>query len=193
MPIARYNPSQIGAQMRSPKPFVVCHMMPSVDGRLRTERWDVPESGHNEYERTANTYKADAWVCGRKTMEEFAEGRWKGARRRTSKMPREDFVVPRKRGERYAISLDRSGKLAWKENTVEGDPLIEVLGEDMSDGYLEFLRERGISYIFGGKKGKELDLKLVLRKLREKFGVKKLMLEGGGETNGSFLNNGLID
>ena len=55
------------------KPYVICHMMPSVDGRLRADRWDVPEAGHKEYERTADTYHADAWVCGRKTMEEFAK------------------------------------------------------------------------------------------------------------------------
>src|SRR4051812_21017316 len=147
--------SSAGASMpatRSRKPYVVCHMMPSVDGRLRTDRWDVPESGHKEYERTADSYNADAWVCGRKTMEEFADGHWKGKRGRTSRGPREDFIVPRSRGERYAISLDSGGKLAWTENTVEDDPLIEVVGEDVSDSYLEFLRERGISYLFGGKR-----------------------------------------
>lgn len=42
------------------KPYVVCHMMPSVDGRLRTDRWDIPATGHDEYERTADTYRADA-------------------------------------------------------------------------------------------------------------------------------------
>jgi 2,5-diamino-6-(ribosylamino)-4(3H)-pyrimidinone 5'-phosphate reductase len=174
------------------KPYVVCHMMPSVDGRLRTERWDVPKSGHDEYERTANSYKADAWICGRKTMEEFAKGRWKGSASRGKRIPREDYVVRSTQGERYAISLDRGGKLAWKDNTVEGDPLIEVVGEDVRSGYLEFLREKGISYIFGGRRT-TLDLALVLEKLRDKFGIRKLMLEGGGETNGAFLREGLVD
>lgn len=181
---------------RASKPYVVCHMMPSVDGRLRTDRWDIPSTGHEEYERTADSYDADAWVCGRKTMEEFADGHWKGHRnrkRRRAGEKRQDFVVPRSDGERYAISLDSGGKLAWKENTVEGDPLIEVLGEDVSDAYLEFLRKRGISYIFGGRKNGDLDLRLVLRKLRQKFGIRKLMLEGGGETNGAFLRAGLVD
>jgi 2,5-diamino-6-(ribosylamino)-4(3H)-pyrimidinone 5'-phosphate reductase len=56
-----------------------------------------------------------------------------------------------------------------------------------------FLREKGISYLFAGKKAVDLDLTLALEKLREKFGVKRLMLEGGGETNGSFLREGLVD
>ena len=175
------------------RPYVVCHMMPSVDGRLRTDRWDVPEVSHKEYERTADTYHADAWVCGRKTMEEFAKGRRKPKRARTDKIPRTDYVIPREKGKRYAVAIDTRGKLAWSDNEVEGDPLIEVLTEDVPDSYLVFLREKGISYLFAGKKATDVDLRLALEKLRAKFGVKKLMLEGGGETNGSFLRQGLVD
>jgi len=169
-------------------------MMPSVDGRLRTDRWDVSERSHQEYERTANTYDADAWLSGRKTMEEFASGHWRAASRRNGKrVPRTDFVAPTERGKTFAISLDPGGKLAWKSADVEGDPLIEILGEDVADGYLEFLRDKGISYIFAGKKGTELNLRTVLDKLRRKFGIKQLMLEGGGETNGTFIHQGLVD
>jgi dihydrofolate reductase len=146
-------------------------MMPSVDGWLRTDRWDVSERAHNEYERTANTYDADAWLSGRKTMEEFASGRWKGrAHRNGRRLPRTDWVAPVKEGKTFAISLDPGGKLAWKSNEVEGDPLIEILGEDVPDGYLQFLRKKG-----------------------RKFGIKQLMLEGGGETNGTFIHQGLVD
>ena len=49
----------------------------------------------------------------------------------------------------------------------------------------------GISYIFGGEK--ELDLKGVLEKLRKRFGIRRLLLEGGGGINGSMLRAGLID
>ena len=175
------------------RPQVICHMMPSVDGRLRTDRWNIPQAGHDEYDRVAATYKADAWVCGRITMEEFADGHWRGRRNGKGTMPREDYVIPRKKGEMYAISLDPAGKLAWKDGKVNGDQLIEVVGNDVADGYLSFLRDRGVAYLFGGKRGDQLDLKKVLRTLREKFGIRKLMLEGGGETNGSFLRAGLID
>src|SRR5215212_9980710 len=125
------------------RPYVICHMMPSVDGRLRTDRWDIPKVGHDEYERTADTYRADAWICGRKTMEEFARGRGATGRGRRERIPREDYIVGRKkRGERYAIALDPEGKLHWSDNTVEGDPLIEVVGEDVSNSFLAFLREK---------------------------------------------------
>ena len=174
------------------KPRVICHMMPSVDGRLRTQRWDIPKAGHNEYERTADTYHADAWLCGRKTMEEFASGR---ARSRTGRHTgkRDDFVIPRKKGERYAIALDAHGKLRWSSNKVEGDPLIVVLGDDIAETHLESLRAREISYILAPQSRGVLRLAPVLDKLASKFGVRKLMLEGGGETNGLFLKQGLVD
>jgi len=175
------------------KPYVICHMMPSVDGRLRTDRWEIPTAAHDEYERTAETYRADAWVCGRKTMEEFATGRRKSGRRRTGKLSREDYVVPRERGTNYAIALDSHGTLPWPKGDIDGDPLVEVLTEDVPDDYLTFLKKKGISYLFAGKKAGKLDLRLALTKLREKFRIKRLLLEGGGETNGSFLRAGLVD
>ena len=175
------------------KPFVVCHMMPSVDGRLRTARWEIPEAAHDEYERTADSYRADAWVCGRKTMEEFANGRTKPSHRRGRTLRRTDYVVPREKGTNYAIAIDSHGSLRWSKGNIDGDPLIEVLTSDVDDDYLAFLKERGISYLFAGKKAGQVNLSRVLTTLREKFGIKRLLLEGGGETNGAFLRAGLVD
>jgi 2,5-diamino-6-(ribosylamino)-4(3H)-pyrimidinone 5'-phosphate reductase len=175
------------------RPYVVCHMMPSLDGRLRTTRWDIPEAAENEYDRTALTYRPDAWLIGRVTMEEFADGRWRGrGARRGPRTPREDFVAPKK-GEMYGIGLDSRGLLDFKSGTTEGDAVISVLSEAVSDRYLAHLRERGVSYIFAARKPGELDLPLVLRKLREKFGIRRLLVEGGGKTTGSFLRAGLVD
>ena len=108
-------------------------------------RWDVPATGHEEYERTADSYRADAWICGRKTMEEFASGRPVSGKRSREKIPREDYVVGgRKRGARYAIALDPEGKLHWKDSEIDGDPIIEVVSEDVSNAFLSFLREKGL-------------------------------------------------
>ena len=126
-------------------------------------------------------------------MEEFAKGRRKSSRKSHGEIPREDFVIPRERGKRLAIAIDARGKLAWSDNNIDGDPLVVALAEDVPDSYLAFLRERGISYVFGARSGADIDLSLVLEKLARKFGVRKLMLEGGGETNGAFLRDGLVD
>jgi riboflavin biosynthesis pyrimidine reductase len=66
-----------------------------------------------------------------------------------------------------------------------------VLTEQVSDAYLAYLKNLGISYIFGGKE--RLDVTVVVEKLKNLFSIDELILEGGGFLNGSFLNEGLID
>lgn len=74
---------------------------------------------------------------------------------------------------------------------MDGDHLITILAERVSDDYLAFLRSKGMSYLFGGRRS--IDLARVLTKLRATFGIERLLLEGGGAINGSFLRAGLID
>jgi 5-amino-6-(5-phosphoribosylamino)uracil reductase len=59
------------------------------------------------------------------------------------------------------------------------------------DAYLAELRADGVSYLFAGPKGD--DLELALTTLGETFGLKRLVLQGGGRTNGAFMKAGLID
>ena len=61
----------------------------------------------------------------------------------------------------------------------------------MSDEYLGFLRARGVSYILAG--ARDVDLVLALEKIGAQFGVRTLMLEGGGRINGAMLRAELID
>ena len=49
----------------------------------------------------------------------------------------------------------------------------------------------GVSYVFEGEGEKKLEGALAA--LEETFGVKLILLEGGGLINGSFLKAGLID
>ena len=165
-------------------------MGPSVDGRIVTASWDSARTLYKEYERTAGRFDADGWIIGRISMEPYA-GKARIPKRRTrSRIPRTDFVAGSD-AESYAIALDPSGKLTWTSSSIDDEHVISVLTERVSDAYLAFLREKGVSYVFGGKR--ELDLRRVLRKLRSKFGIKRLLLEGGGKINGSFLAADLID
>jgi riboflavin biosynthesis pyrimidine reductase len=68
---------------------------------------------------------------------------------------------------------------------------VVVLAEDVSDAHLAGLRSENISYIFAGQS--ELDLALALDILNRKLGIARLLVEGGGIVNGSFLRAGLID
>jgi 2,5-diamino-6-(ribosylamino)-4(3H)-pyrimidinone 5'-phosphate reductase len=172
------------------RPYVICHMVPSLDGRIVTERWRLPSAVPAEYERTAGTFDADAWMIGRISMEPYAGKARLPARKGRQRIPRTDFIA-RRDAESYAIALDPSGKLRWTSSDIDGEHVITVLTERVPDAYLAFLQARGISYLFGGKR--DLDLGRVLQKLRKAFGIERLLLEGGGKINGSFLAAGLID
>jgi riboflavin biosynthesis pyrimidine reductase len=165
-------------------------MAPSVDGRIVTARWNAPRSVYVEYERTAQALGADAWMIGRISMEPYAGKTRIPARKVRDPIARTDFIA-RRDAESYAIALDPSGKLAWKSNAIDGEHVITVLTESVSDEYLAFLRSKGVSYLFGGRS--EVNLERVLEKLRREFGIRRLLLEGGGKINGSFLAADLID
>ena len=66
-----------------------------------------------------------------------------------------------------------------------------VLTETVSDAHLAGLRKDGVSYIFAGER--KVDLGHALDILNAELGIKRLELNGGGVTNGSFLRAGLID
>lgn len=172
------------------KPYVICHMLASVDGRISTSAWQLSPEGRTEYERTAATYPADAWMCGRVTMAAFARGVAPAPSPAPSVLAKTDFVAPQTHGP-YAIAVDPSGKLYWHTNEIDGDHVVAVLTEQVSADYLAFLRERNISYLFAG--AQMIDLPTALAKLATTFQIKTLLLEGGGKINGAMLRAGLID
>lgn len=172
------------------RPYVICHMVPSVDGRIDVTHWNLPRSGLAAYERTAQTFKAQGWLIGRVSMEPYAGKARVPKRKGGEPIARKDFIAHRDAGS-YAIALDPSGKLTWESGSIDGEHVITVLTEGVSDDYLAFLQSKGISYLFGGRK--ELNLERVLQKLYREFGIKRLLLEGGGKINGSFLAADLID
>jgi 2,5-diamino-6-(ribosylamino)-4(3H)-pyrimidinone 5'-phosphate reductase len=177
----------------SRRPRVICHMMASLDGRILTDGWPLSKEGLRQYEQVHASYEPDAWICGRVTMEQhFAQGLRADAEvaREHHGAPREDFRAPGEH-DSYAFAVDSSGRLAWETNDIDGDHVVAILSERVSDAYLAFLRERGVSYLLAG--ARDLDLPLALEKIREQFGVRTLMLEGGGRINGGMLRAGLID
>jgi 2,5-diamino-6-(ribosylamino)-4(3H)-pyrimidinone 5'-phosphate reductase len=175
------------------RPRVICHMMTSIDGRIVTDGWPLTPEGRRQYEQIHATYAPDGWLCGRVTMEQhFAQGtRSKEEVAREHHGPsRADFRAP---GEHrsFAFAIDGKGKLAWATNDLDGDHVVAILSERVSEDYLATLRERGVSYLLAGER--DIDLPLALRKIGAQFGVRTLMLEGGGSINGGMLSAGLID
>jgi 2,5-diamino-6-(ribosylamino)-4(3H)-pyrimidinone 5'-phosphate reductase len=171
------------------RPYVICHMLPSIDGRIVTRGWNV-QNASREYERTAATFDADAWIIGRISMEPYAGKTRIPARKNGARIARQDFIA-NNGAKSYAIAIDPSGKLTWRANDIDGEHVITILTESVSDDYLAFLQGKGVSYLFGGRS--RIDLMKMLQKLRANFGIEKLLLEGGGKINGSFLAANAID
>ncbi len=180
------------SQSAGRRPRVICHMMASVDGRIVTGGWPLSPEARKQYEVVHASYDADGWICGRVTMEPFAGGVRSEAEvtREHSGAPREDYVAPGDH-DSFAFAIDPSGRLAWESNDIDGDHVVAILSERVSDEYLALLRERGVSYLLAG--ARDVDLPLALEKVAEGFGVRTLMLEGGGRINGGMLRAGLID
>lgn len=176
------------------KPYVICHMMSTVDGRIISANWSdkvLIKTYSGFFEKYHDTFESQAWMCGRITMEKDFSG---GVKPELSKpdapIAREAFIGD-KNATSFAIAVDAHGKLGWESNETGGDHIIEILTEQVSDEYLYYLQQKGISYIFAGKK--EIDFNSALGQLAALFPIKTLMLEGGGYINGSLLNAGLID
>ena len=103
---------------------------------------------------------------------------------------RKDHVAdPGARG--FAIGADAKGVLRFHEPEVNGDHIVVLVSEQVSDAYLAHLRTRGVSYLFCGRK--HVDVRRAMRKIGSRLGLRKLMLEGGGTFNGSALAAGEID
>lgn len=94
------------------------------------------------------------------------------------------------------VSLDPDGVLGWTSNIIRrsGRPdalVLEVLTEKVSPAYLAYLEDMSISYVFAGES--KIDCRLLLTSLRRYFGVNRVLVAGGGQTNWAFLEAGCLD
>jgi 2,5-diamino-6-(ribosylamino)-4(3H)-pyrimidinone 5'-phosphate reductase len=177
----------------SRRPRVICHMTVSTDGRIVVDGWPDSTGVRREYEQIHASFEPDGWICGRVTMEPFAGGlrpEADVARERAGSRPRDDFTAPGDH-DSFAFAIDASGRLAWDSSDVDGDHVVAIVSERVSDQYLAFLRKRGVSYLLAG--ARDVDLMLALEKIADRFRVRTLMLEGGGRINGGMLRMGLVD
>lgn len=180
------------------RPYVICHMLTSLDGKIDGSFISAPETRPvaAEYGRLRSTFQCQATMYGTTTMEEvYAEGRAPALEPCAACYPRKDYIAESD-VDNYIVSVDPKGVLGWASKYIEkkGRPrahVIEVLTEQVSNEYLNYLRGFDISYIFAGEK--ELDCALALRKLKELFHIDRLLLAGGAVMNASLLRNGLID
>lgn len=176
------------------RPRVICHMMSTVDGKIIVENWGANKkisTFSSIYEKCHESFKSQAWMVGRVTMEkDFTEGK-RPQLTKTKETVAGNVFIGDTNASSFAIAVDPKGKLGWESNQIDGDHIIELLTTQASKKYLHYLRQKSISYIIAGKK--QLNFKSALKQLSNSFPIKTIMLEGGGHLNGSLLNEGLID
>jgi riboflavin biosynthesis pyrimidine reductase len=176
------------------KPRVICLMMAPLDGRVDVKGWSETPGGNLEngvaiYQEVHDALNGDAWIVGRITMESSATGKPHApANAGPAKRP---FHFANKQAARYAIVLDPSGKLHWGSADLHGEHLVMLLGSSIANAHLNELASDGISYIVA--EDAELNLAAMLDVLGRELGIRRLLLEGGGVINGSFLAAGLVD
>lgn len=182
------------------RPFVVCHMLSSLDGKIDGEFFSVPATAPalKAYGELRNYYVPQATIYGTTTMlGGYADGPAPQLLQTGPFLPKEDFVNPKGKAlGNFIVSVDPKGELGFSSHVLEkkGRPaahVIEVLTEQASPAYLTYLQKLGISYLFAGKN--RMDCQLLLKKLSSQFGIDRLMVAGGGMVNWSFLREGLID
>lgn len=171
------------------RPYIVCHMIASLDGRIDCAMVDAI-SGEHDYYDAQEKLDCPSRLSGRVTAEHyFAE---KTPFTPASQRPagaREPHVA--RPSAAYSVVVDTCGRLRWPGNELDELPLICIVGEQAPAEYLDLLREQGISYIVAG--AEKIDLPKAMEELGRSFGVRRLQILGGGHINGAFLEAGLID
>lgn len=183
------------------RPYIFCHMMTSIDGKIMGTYMETPEGNaagdvfYNIAFGSHPYYKHQGWLSGRVTTDDnFTNYQKPELDDNAPLVPEGDFIAVNN-AEKYYVSVDPSGRLGWKSNTLTyGDTtahVLEVLTGKASNAYKAFLRKLNISYMIAGENS--LDYALAMEKVKTMFGIETLMLGGGGVLNWSFIQAGMCD
>lgn len=178
-------------------PYIICHMLVSLDGKITSGSGvDIFDDYFQLYTDTEDSYNANSWLCGRVTMEMFASKHQAELPADASNLTDDDHIVEPV-SEYYFFGIDTRGVLRWDSNTInmsnitEPVNLVIIVTQSTPKAYLQYLHQKRISYIVAGEK--QIDFELLFTKIKTKFKITKLLLEGGGLLNGSVLKDGFID
>lgn len=166
--------------------------MSSVDGRLLPSRWTQPYGTEaaglfKEYAALGKSLGTDAWMFGKATASEAFPGRFIP---KTEARPQAGKIhVGQRDSARLFITVDPDADILYTSGTFRGDNMVVILGVNATVDYLAMLEEKGISYVVLADPE---NLAEAMTVLYDKFGVRKISLQGGGIINGAMLAAGLI-
>ena len=171
------------------KPYIICHMMISIDGRIDCAMTSkLP--GVNDYYTSLDEINVPTTVSGRVTAElELAEpGEF--IPKNHENYGKEGFSK-KADAAGYEVVIDTNGKLIWPDAAGMAKPYLIVTSEKVSKEYLDYLNRQNISWIACGKE--HVDLVRASEILAEEFGVERMGVVGGPKINTAFLEAGLLD
>ncbi|WP_372380918.1 dihydrofolate reductase family protein [Xanthomonas sp. NCPPB 1754] len=182
------------------KPYVIIHTLTSLDGRIHGIELPEFDSAALQYEQLAlhadrQVLNIQGYLNGRvSTDDNFTRYREPDLNSSAEIVPEGDFVAEA-HAQIYYVALDPAGRLGWQDSHVDygnvRSHVVSVLTEKASNAYKELLRRLGISYVIAGKDAP--DNALALHKLATLFGMRRVMIGGGGVLNWSYVQDGLVD
>ncbi len=171
------------------RPYIICHMVASIDGRIDCPM--VAQISGEEYYTTLDSFGTSSKLSGRVTAAlECGAVKEETAGCDGTAIGKES-VYKAVDSEEYTVIIDTKGRLQIDADKADGHPLIVVMSENVSETHLDMLRKNNVSWIATGKD--RIDLHRAVEVLGEQFGMKRLIIVGGGNINGGFLEAGLID
>lgn len=171
------------------KPYIICHMMMSIDGRIDCAMTSKLR-GVDNYYGTLSEINVPTTVSGRVTAElEMAEP--------GTFVPKNGDIYGKEGFSKkadaagYEVVVDTKGKLLWPDASGMEKPYLIVTSENVTKEYLEYLDNQNISWIACGKE--HIDLARASEILATEFGVERMGIVGGPLINTGFLKAGLLD
>ena len=168
------------------KPYIVCHMMASIDGRIDCAMTEQIEG--NSYYEALEALNIDTTIEGKTTavMHYAEEGAFDSG---SSPAVGAEEIYRSHDTDHWEAVVETRGTLLWPES--DTPHRLCIVSQLTSRAYLDYLRERGISYIVTGQE--KVDLVRATAILHREFGAERIGVVGGGHINGSFLREGLLD
>ena len=164
-------------------------MMSLLDGRIDCDVTEQIEGG-DEYYEALDLLDCPSTLMGRVTMQmHYALPEPFAAEDKSPIGDEQYHAAIEAKG--YIVAIDTMGKLRWPQNQFDGMPLLVITSEDCPKEYHDTLTKQHISWVATGKGG--IDLPRAMEILYEEFGVERLSVTGGGNINGAFLKEGLLD
>ena len=173
------------------KPYIICHMMISLDGRIDCAMTEhLP--GVDDYYQTLEALSGLENLASLSLRTAQLEMALPGTFQAKDPTPVGSEAFSKKAGAHgYEIVADTHGRLLWPDAGEAEKPLLILTSQQVPREYLADLDSRSISWIAVGEE--RIDLARAAEILAAEFGVERMAIVGGSAINTAFLDAGLLD